>query len=34
MDRLACAYIKHVVHFHGVPRTIVYTWDTRYLSHF
>ncbi|XP_057529736.1 uncharacterized protein LOC130808273 [Amaranthus tricolor] len=32
--RLARAYIKYVVRFHGVPRTIVSDRDTHYLTHF
>ena len=34
MEQLARAYIKYVVRFHGVPRTIVSDRDTRYLSQF
>ncbi|XP_057538063.1 uncharacterized protein LOC130815591 [Amaranthus tricolor] len=34
MEQLARAYIKYVVRFHGVPRTIVSDRDTRYLSLF
>ena len=31
---MARAYIKYVVRFHGVPRTIVSDRDTHYLTHF
>ena len=34
MEQLARAYIKYVVQYHGIPRTIVSNRDTRYLSHF
>ena len=34
MGQLARAYIKYVVRFHSVPRTIVSDRDTRYLSQF
>ena len=34
MEQLARAYIKYVVRYHGIPRTIVSDRDTRYLSHF
>ena len=34
MEQLARAYIRYVVRFHGVSRTIVFHRDTRYLSHF
>ena len=34
MEQLARAYIKYVVRFHGVPRTIMSDRDTHYLSHF
>ena len=34
MNQLARAYIKFVVHYHGVRHTIVSDRDTRYLSYF
>ena len=33
-EQLVSAYIKNVVQFHGVPRTILSDRDTRYFSHF
>ncbi|XP_057540619.1 uncharacterized protein LOC130818465 [Amaranthus tricolor] len=34
VEQLARAYIKYVIRYHGIPRTIVSDRDTRYLSHF
>ena len=34
MDQLARAYLKNVVRYHGVPRSIVSDHDTRYVSKF
>ena len=34
MDQLARAYLKNVVRYHGVPRSIVSNRDTRYVSEF
>ncbi|XP_057540689.1 uncharacterized protein LOC130818541 [Amaranthus tricolor] len=34
MEQLACAYIKYVIRYHGIPHTIVSDQDTQYLSHF
>ena len=33
-EQLARAYIKYVIRYYGIPRTIVSDRDTRYLSHF
>ena len=34
MDQLARAYLKNVVRYHGIPRSIVSDRDTRYVSKF
>jgi hypothetical protein len=34
VEQLACPYIKYVIRYHGIPRTIASDWDTRYLLHF